>query len=68
MRATRRLCSNYGTMLKTCGRIAAAWPARTSMRGMYQLADNSMVGPNRHRLQTFNGTTIVAGVEIRLCV
>lgn len=54
---------DYGT-LENVWTYPAAWPG-TWLRGNYQLVDNSEVGPNRQGGK-LTGTTIVAGVEVRL--
>jgi hypothetical protein len=54
---------DYGT-LENVWSYPAAWPG-TFLRGDYQLVDNSEVGPNRQGGK-ITGTTIVAGVEVRL--
>jgi hypothetical protein len=54
---------DYGT-LQNVWTYPAALP-NTWLRGDYQLVDNSEVGPNRQGVR-LSGTTIVAGVEVRL--
>jgi len=54
---------DYGT-LENVWSYPAAWPG-TFLRGDYQLVDNSEVGANRQGGR-ISGTTIVAGVEVRL--
>jgi hypothetical protein len=54
---------NYGVP-ENVWTYPAAWPG-TFYHGNYQLVDNSMVGPNRVGFR-ISGTTIIAGVEIRL--
>jgi hypothetical protein len=54
---------DYGTA-ENVWTYPAAWPGRW-LRGTYQAVDNSMVGPNRQGFR-IGGTTIVAGIEVRL--
>ena len=54
---------DYGT-LENVWTYPAAWPSNW-LRGTYQAVDNSMVGPNRQGFR-LGGTTIIAGIEIRL--
>jgi hypothetical protein len=54
---------DYGT-IENRWTYPAAWPG-TWLNGTYQAVDNSLVGPNRQGFR-LGGTTIVAGVEVRL--